>query len=326
MFDPATSSTELIDGFRRHFTGFGHVERRRRALVSRHDPSIRFTNSTISVLKADLLDGCTEDLMLVQPALRLRNLAHWRRTGEVSGFGCYFVALGTLSPPGSLHRIHKSVLTWFTETAGVAESRIVARVSSADDDLLAAAADAAGQREIDGCPQHRYRHVFGVEGVRGRNLNLALRTRDGLADICNIICIERDDGTPLAVESAFGVNTVLARVHDLPHVLDASPAAAAAPRPPDLMALDALGSALPLLAEGLRPRARGRSGNLHSLLAVLRERLDAIGWGGRDVTSWVRAAAEADHRVRARTSPATDDVEERSAAETARQVLDALGG
>lgn len=324
MFDPTASSTELITGFRRHFTGFGHTERHRQALVSRHDPSIRFTNSTISVLKADLLDGCTEDLLLVQPALRLRNLTHWRLTGSVSVFGCYFVALGTLSPAGSLHRIHKSVLTWLTETAGVAGSRVVARVSSVDDDLLAAATDAGGEIEVDGRPQQRYRHVFGVEGVRGRNLNLALRTRDGLADICNIICIERDDGTALAVESAFGVNTVLARVHDLPHVLDASPVAAASPRPPDLMALDALGSALPLIAEGLRPRAWGRAGNLNSLLTVLRERLDAVGWSGGPVTRWVRAAAEADHAVRAQASPPAD-VESATPEETARLVLDTLG-
>lgn len=83
---------------------------------------------------------------------------------------------------------------------------------------------------------------------------------------------------------------------------------------------------MPLLAEGLRPRARGRAGNLDSLLVVLRERLDAIGWGGEEVTSWVRAAADADHRVRARTSPAADDVAEQSAADTARLVLEALGG
>jgi len=288
--DPAAAAIELIRSFRAHFGRLGHRERGRLPLVSRHDPSIRFTNSTISVFKAELLEP--EPALLVQPALRLRNLTHWQRHGSVSGFGCYFVALGTLAPPGSLPAVQESVITWLRDGLGVAERRMVIRGSSLDPDLVGAAEATGVDVEVDGYDQHRYRHAFGLDGIRGRNTNLSLRTTSGLLDICNVIVIEREDGTPLAVETAFGVNTVLARIHDLRHVLLASAAASGAPEPVDLMAVDAAGSAVALLSEGLR-----------TLLTVFADRVSALGLSQLDAQVWLGNAVAAEYGVREAMSP-----------------------
>lgn len=323
-FLAADRAGELIDGFRYHFRSRGHRERGRKPLVSRHDSSIRFTNSTISVFKPDLADdGPSEDLLLIQPALRLRNLLHWQRHGTVSGFGCYFIALGTLSPAGSAPRILSSVADWLREGAGVSPDRVVVRVSSGDHDLHTAAVSTGLEIELDGQPHQRYRHGFGLDGVRGRNVNLAVRTRAGLEDVCNVITIEREDGVQLAVESAFGVNTVLARVHDLPHVLVAS-AAAVPGAPDDLMAIDAAGSAIALLSEGLRPHARGRAGNLRSLLAVLTERIAHLG-RGTGARDWLTAAVAAEYRIREHLSPEVAGTTPVPATETVRLLAEYAG-
>lgn len=323
-FLAADRAGELIDGFRHHFRSRGHRERGRMPLVSRHDSSIRFTNSTISVLKPDLAgDGPGEDLLLAQPALRLRNLTHWQHHGTVSNFGCYFIALGTLSPAGSAPRVLSSVADWLRDGVGVPPDRVVVRVAGADRDLHDAAVPTGLEIELDGQPHQRYRHGFGLDGVRGRNANLAVRTRAGLQDVGNVIMIEREDGSPLAVESAFGVNTMLARVHDLPHVLLAASSAVPG-APDDLMAIDAAGSAIALLSEGLRPHARGRAGNLRALLAVLTERIAHLGWR-TETRDWLAAAVAAEYRVRAHISPAVDRTPAVSAAETLRLLAEYAG-
>ncbi len=96
--DPVRDTSLVIEEFRRACLARGYVEHARTSLVSRHDPSIRFTNSTISVLKPLVEPRVTERRFLIQPALRLRNLSHVRRTGQMSPFGCYFMAFGAVVP------------------------------------------------------------------------------------------------------------------------------------------------------------------------------------------------------------------------------------
>lgn len=297
----ASASAELIEEFRDHCRGDGYTEARRVGLARHHDPSIRFTNSTISVLKPYLDRPVERPVFLVQPAVRLQNLSHWLRYGRMSGFGCHFIALGTLSPPDHVTQVHRAAVNLLTAGWQVAPERVVLRTSSADDDLCRAAAATGRSCEVNGCPVARYRHVFGMDGVTGRNTNIAIVTDSGLEDVANVIVIEHA-GRPVAIETAYGVNTVLARRSQLAHPVLASigavarSAGVAAP-----MTLDALGTSVALVTEGLRPIARGRGGRLRLLLKIV----------GNDATlspgalpAAVRAVVDVDQHIREHLSPA----------------------
>jgi hypothetical protein len=311
-------SIALIETFRDNCTASGYTEQRRVGLVRHHDPSIRFTNSTISVLKAHLDAPVKERVFLVQPAIRLRNLAYWQEHGHMSGFGCYFIALGTLSPPELIADVHAESADLLVNGLGIRPSRVLLRCSSADVDLCQAAARYGLQVEIDGYAPVRYRHVFGIDGVTGRNTNLAIITRQGPMDVANVIIIERR-GQPIAVESAYGVNMVLAQRDQLAHpVLASVGAAALSYGVTSFISLDALGAAVGLLGEGLRPVARGRGGKLRTFLKLLATD-DALSGGA--VREAVGAVAEADRSIREHVSPPASGLFEES---SPRDIVEAV--
>ena len=298
--DVAAESVTLIETFRGRCVAAGYTEQRRVGLVRHYDPSIRFTNSTISVFKAHLHAPLEEWLFLVQPAIRLRNLAYWLEHGQMSGFGCYFTAFGTLSPPERIADVHLESASLLIDGLGVDPARVLLRSSSADADLRRAAASCDLPVEIDGCAPARYRHAFGIDGVTGRNTNLAIITDAGPVDVANVIIIERA-GRPMAVETAYGVNMVLAQRERLAHPVLASVGAAALSRGvTSLIALDALGTAIGLLGEGLRPVARGRGGKLRMFLKLLAAD-DTL--SENSLREAATAVAQADQHIRRHVSP-----------------------
>jgi hypothetical protein len=75
--------------------------------------------------------------------------------------------------------------------------------------------------ELDSRKIEYYRHKIGMQGVRGRNFNIALRNPDaeGFTDIGNIIVLENNKKR-LVIEIALGTNTILKQLHGLDHVQD----------------------------------------------------------------------------------------------------------
>lgn len=250
------------------------TEEKRVPLVSHHDESIRFTNSTISVLKPLLQGGVSNPSFLLQPALRLQNIEHWKRTGSMSAFGCYFMAFGALADPTWLEEFHALVSDFLVHRLGIPEERVVWRYSSRDVELARAVKALGMPSEADGCEPIRYRHVFGVGGTTGRNSNVAIRTDHGLFDVGNVILIEHN-GVPVGVEMAFGINNLLSRAENLAHPVHASVAHGVIRElgcRPDFgseIETDALGSAAALALDGLRPSGRGRGRNFRDFLKVL---------------------------------------------------------
>lgn len=268
-------------------------------LASHFDESVRFTNSTISALKQQLISSQDGRHFLVQPAVRLRNLNHWRRTREMSPYGCSFVALGTLAPPDQVAQAHGEVVD-FLAAVGVERERILLRVSSADIDLLDGAARAHSQVEIDGYEQARYRHVFGMPGVSGRNTNIAVDTGAGSVDVANVIIIERA-GLPIAVETAYGVSMIVTLRDRFDHPVLASPGSLSLDAGVDsLMAADCIGTAIALLLEGLAPVARGRGGRLRTMLSLFFRLAPRA-----DVTLAASSVARAETAIRHYLSPPT---------------------
>lgn len=311
------AAVAVLEAFRRVSLAAGYAERQRRPVVSRHDPSVRYTNSTISVLKPLLAGGVDERAFLVQPALRLRNLDHVRRTGAMSPFGCSFMSFGALGPADDAPRLTALARDLLVGELGLAASDVQLRVLAEDRDLVEAGIAAGLAVAPDRSPEG-FRHVFGMPGVTGRNANIALRGPRGWADVANVIVIE-EDGRPIGAELAFGVNMVLVQAMSLAHPVLAGPATAAVWHGvTDLTALDALSSATVLALEGLRPVARGRGQNYRALLRLLGERIS----GPADL--WLPAAeavATAEERLRRHASPPAADVVELTPVETARKLL-----
>jgi hypothetical protein len=244
--DVLDRSTFIIERFREHSKALGYIEHCRAPMITKGDLSLRFVNSTISV-----------------PALRLQALDRFRRTGAMGAFGCYFTALGTLTAPDRLHAAHTEMADLLTDALDISPERLCLRVHGRDDDFLDAATSTGLPVEVDGYEAARYRHTFGDPALSGRNSNIAVKTRDGLRDVGNVILVIRD-GIPVAIELAMGVNNLLARVIGLPHPVSASLASVAGSAR-TLMGQDALGASVGLMTEGLRPVARGRGGNLRAL-------------------------------------------------------------
>ena len=192
----------------------------------------------------------------------------------MSPFGCYFIAFGTLVPPNDLALACHVAKNFFVDKLSVDPGRLAFRVSSEDKDLVELCASIRVELEVDGYDQKLYRHQFGVQGLAGRNINVALRVRGELRDVGNLIAIERD-GRLIGAELAFGVNCIIARRDELAHPVDASSGALLRNYGfPQLIAADAAGSAVALALDGLRPVARGRGGNFRSFLRILADHED----------------------------------------------------
>ncbi|MEU6207617.1 hypothetical protein ABZ814_29010 [Micromonospora musae] len=171
--------------------------------------------------------------------------------------------LGLVAPPGDLGRMARDVADYLLGLGLRLDERLVVWISSEDSDLLRVARTdlAVFRSEIDTQPVHRYRHVYGVDGLYGRNLNFGIRTDSGRVDqIGNLIVIEWQ-GVPRAVEFGISIPMLLSLCHDKPHPLCATPIAEYLPpaTPTDIWLADALATAEILVQEGLRPRKHGRN-------------------------------------------------------------------
>lgn len=298
--DPVAATIAVIEAFGTAATGLGYEEVRRTTVVSRHDPSIRFTNSTISVFKDRIEPGVRRREFLVQPALRLRNLSHVVRTGTMSPFGCYFMAFGAIAPPSAGEELAAMALTMLGEI-GVEPDRVRLHAYEGDHDLLDLA-ERSGATVVPYEEPAPFRHRFGLDAVVGRNVNVAVRNDDGWADVGNIITLERD-GRLLGWELAVGTNMVVRQAFGSPHPALCGPGVRAADVGVlDLIGVDALHSALVLAIEGLRPVARGRGGNYRSLLALVRKHVP-----GDVVASAAQQVCEAEMLVRSSASRPDSD-------------------
>jgi hypothetical protein len=108
----------------------------------------------------------------------------------------------------------------------------------------------------------------------------------------------------LGIEICCSVNSVLAQLHGISRPILASPSSAAyVAGQPSLMLADSLGSSVALVRERLRPRARGRAGNLKSMLRVVIERQRACALDDESLLALVSRIAVEDGAVYEHASP-----------------------
>lgn len=293
-------SVRILESFRRHCRRAGLSEAHRTTLVSHHDKSVRFTNSTISVLKSQLEPRVTEAYFLVQPALRLRNASHVRRTGTMSPFGCYFMAFGALVPADRPELLVDICTGLFRTDLGFTDATSRFNAHAEDHDLIDLVGGGGWPVAVGDDPGP-FRHVFGMDGVSGRNVNLCLDGPHGWGDVANVISIERD-GEILGWEVALGVNTIARHLTGVAHPCLAGAGILAGPEVAgDLILVDALHSAVVLAMDGLEAAARGRGGNYRSFLRTVADRFP-LGDDALRVAAARVAAGEAE--IRGHASPA----------------------
>ncbi|MEA2088364.1 MAG: hypothetical protein U9O55_00800 [Patescibacteria group bacterium] len=230
-FPPETAKEyveSLVANFKEHYSEIGYKEEPPVQISSGVDPTTRFIGSHISVFKPYLAENNIPNpgLFMRQDCLRTRNVNKLLDDNYTSSWGSYFTSIGAITPPERLHEACDETFDFFEKRLGIFSENILIRVSSTDVDLMNACRQRYGENnlEIDSRNPEYYRHKIGMEGISGRNFNIALRNvnEDGFDDIGNIILLE-DAKKQLGVEIALGSTTLLKQIHGLDHVQDCTP-------------------------------------------------------------------------------------------------------
>jgi hypothetical protein len=272
------------------FTSAGSALHSPGPLIPRVDDTVLFTGSTISTFKPYLLSNAIPSggFHMVQRCLRTQNTSKLSDATSAIQWASYFSSIGAVAQYEQLPRLLHNTWHLFAEKLSLADDRLLIRVSSADHDLVRAidALGLTGRASFDTEPHTYYQHRFGLTDISGRNCNIAVRGPDGdtFRDVGNVIVIEQR-GKPIAMEVAFGVETIASRVLGLASPIHASPIADIIPLSNDLVSrlADALAAAMAILHAGIRPIATNRGRVLRKYLHGIHRIKSALGITNADV-------------------------------------------
>ena len=178
-------------------------------LVPESDDSVLFTGAAISTWKPYLVDLVLPDqgFAIVQRCVRTQN-ARRLLSGELLEWSSWFHTFNTLDRLRSPAEVCRNVWSLLTEWFEIPPERLRIRIASSYSDLMEwwTGWESARYLEIDKLAPAQYTHRFGIPGVTGRNLNLAVvhPSTGCLDDFGNIIVIERE-GQFCAIELACGL-------------------------------------------------------------------------------------------------------------------------
>jgi hypothetical protein len=218
----------LIFIFKEHFHRLGYREEKPVKISSGIDSTVRFVGSPINVLKQYLIkrEVPYPGVFIHQNCIRTRNANKLLDSNYSPNWGSYFPGIGAITPPERLKEACNETFDFFEKTLLIAVEDIAIRISSLDTDLVSICKERFGENvlEIDTKMPDYYRHKIGIDGVRGRNFNIALRNAKSkdFSDIGNIILFE-DGNRQLCVEIALGATTILKQLYGLNHVQDCIP-------------------------------------------------------------------------------------------------------
>lgn len=260
---------DYSDRFRDYFRSLGYREEVPVNISSGIDPTVRFIGSHISVFKPYLEQNNTPDpgIFMVQGCIRTRNVPHIFNDNFFPKWGSYFPSFGVMVPPERLSGLFKDSLAFLEEVLEIKKEHLRIRVSASDADLMEVCQQLGltNLLEVDTQPPTYYQHKIGMDGVRGRNLNIAVQNTktEDFSDIGNIIVIENETKT-LGVELAIGETTTIKELYGLDHVLDCHPVVGLENVPILFRRKleDAILVSTTLFREGLRPNGSDNRGRL----------------------------------------------------------------
>lgn len=195
-------------------------------ITSNIDPTVRFIGSHISVFKPYLENRVIPNpgIFMKQECIRTHNTKSILDTKKLINWGSTFPSIGVLVPYTKLNKIINESITLLEDIFKIESQSVFINISSSDTDLAKAVEEdnSIYQDNImyDSKPKKYYRHVLGMDGISGRNFNLAIKSNDKIEDIGNIIVIDHEGTGSFAVELAIGITTVLKCKYNLEHILD----------------------------------------------------------------------------------------------------------
>lgn len=276
---------KLIDAFRAFcISDCSLIEQERKPLVSHHDKTIRFTNSTTSVLKPFLDEVVpTPGVFLIQPAIGQQGRIAWQKDRILGPYASYFYSLGTLQPPEFLRISALEGYNFIRDYLQVDPKNIAVKIYAQDEELVKAFTSQPINTLISGDPAriNDYRHRYGMENVFGRNANYSIYDNSGvLKEVGNLTLIERE-GVPIAVEVSYDTTTLLSAVINLEHPIlalsasttlsDANALSQGRITNEELVFSDSLNVSMALILDGLEPSSRGRGRNLRDFISITGE-------------------------------------------------------
>lgn len=256
--------TPIISEFRKHFQAkHCSVELPYVSLVSNHDPTIRFTNSTTSPMKPYLLSPITDNstLFMTQPAMGTQGLRHWNDNGCFGIYSSYFVSLGVLNSPEKITECLEDAEEIVVSRWGIPRNKLTLEIFDGDGDLLRAALSTWGEAVCSNNLEE-FRHKYGVEELSGKNINLVTSDDLGNRIILGNITMIYYGNQPTACEVSFDSTTVTAVKNGLSHPVEGHLIyGQERPYDVDSLALIDFSSVIAALAlEGLEPKSKGRGG------------------------------------------------------------------
>jgi hypothetical protein len=266
-------------GFASLFSSRGFRNHPMDGLIPSTDKSVRFTGSTISTLKPYLLNRNIPDegIFIVQRCLRTQNASTLEADSVKPVWASYFLGMGVLARYSRLDELADLAWVLFTRYLDVSPDRVRIRISSKDDDLNRYWSNKGLERHLEYNTKDPvyYTHKFGIDHITGRNCNVAIVDPDGrqVRDVGNIIVIE-DSGTPVGVELAFGVETIVSRLLGLSSPIEAGLIAdiVSIRNEYSLKLADAISACIAILDAGERPIATTNRGR------ILRTYLQALSY------------------------------------------------
>jgi len=251
--------SELTDAFGSYFSSLGYKVEPQVRMTARIDPTVRFIGAPISVLKPYFMEKNVHAIghVMVQNCIRTRNLKTLHDMDSIPKYGSFFTGMCILISYERLAELCRETLQLLYGKLGLEEGEVCINISAKDTDLIKAIKGLLPESlvNIDTKQPGYYIHRYGIEGVGGRNFNLAIKNaRSGeFEDIGNIIVIESKD-EKLGVELALGDTTIVQQLLGLDHVQDNYNLELAISDPiVNRKMEDAIMISLALYGEGLRP-------------------------------------------------------------------------
>ncbi|PID33415.1 hypothetical protein CR969_00825 [Candidatus Saccharibacteria bacterium] len=253
----------ITEQFTEQFQEVGYERHEPVDITSGVDPSVRFIGAPISVLKPFLGEEETlnKGIYLAQNCIRAHNVGSLFELDVSQEYGSFFTGLGALTTTKQLESLFQATSKFLATRLSIEPDDTFISARGDDEDLLTAA-EANGHYAVkpDVMEPSYYRHVYGIEGVYGRNTSYWVRNKatGEYEDIGNVIAIEGQDAS-LGAEFAFGDTTLAKQLSGLSHVTDAYDLKLVDSDAPHNLRIrfeDSVITSMALLAEGLKPGAQ----------------------------------------------------------------------
>ena len=269
----------LIKIFRKCCLSAGLFEENSISLISHHDKSIRFTNSTTSVFKSFMSTYGTLDksngAFLIQPAMGLQGYNYWIKNNKFGNFSSFFYSFGTMSAfkdsKECVQLAYKVVSKIFP-----LQKDILLYCYYKDTDIINLVSSNFENVQIIKNTNMKFRHTYGLDNVVGRDALLAYENNGEKIIYGNISIIEID-GIPSFIEFSFDSTLIISAllkehaVFCLPSVYSIGALDTKNTLDYKLALCDFLDLLCNLVIEGLDFGSRGRSRNLRKILEEIIE-------------------------------------------------------